>query len=255
MGKRPVLFVAALLAATFVAADVASACCLDGMFGRCTACRCHVMKCCGHCCHCCVLECCAPCASACCEECVPSCCGTPSAVPAAAASGPLMLPSQKPSPPAAEKLAPPMAQPPGEPLPSAPAVKLPKAPPPMLPSEELPKTLVKPMPQPVEKPAEKAVVPPIPEKAVPAKPAPEAPAKPAKPAADNPFGQNDVRSPRSWTDISGQYRIEARLVSVRDGVVRLATNDGSVFRIAAAKLSVVDQQWIQGQTRSLATAW
>ena len=124
------------------------------------------------------------------------------------------------------------------------------------------------------------MVPPVPEKpavpAVPTKPAapdatkpaapdatkpaapdatkPAAPAKPAK-TDDNPFGKNDVRGLRMWTDVSGRYRLEARLLSVEDGVVRLATNDGRVFRIAAAKLSVVDRQWIRGQTRSLAAAW
>ena len=146
------------------------------------------------------------------------------------------------------------------PPPEMPAQELPKAPPPKLPVEKSPKAPAKPIEQPAEKPAEKAA-PSVP--AVPAKPAapepakpvtPQVPAKPAKPAEDNPFGKNDVRGLRMWTDISGKYRIEARLVSFQDGVVRLATDDGNVFRIQAENLSVVDQQWIHGQTRSLATA-
>ena len=84
--------------------------------------------------------------------------------------------------------------------------------------------------KPAEKPAEKAMVPPVPEKAGRAGGSREArrpgcyeargPAKPTK-TEDNPFGKNDVRGLRMWTDISGAYRLEARLLSFEDGVVRL----------------------------------
>ena len=151
------------------------------------------------------------------------------AVGLAGGPGPAKFPSQTPPPPAV-KQAPHGSRRLRRRRPPSPVVTPPKAPPPALPVEETPKAPAKPVEQPAEKPAEKAVVPPVPEKpavpAVPAKPAapdatkpacrriptkpaapdatkPAAPAKPAK-TDDNPFGKNDVRGLRMWTDVSGR---------------------------------------------------
>ena len=60
-----------------------------------------------------------------------------------------------------------------------------------------------------------------------------------------------ARSPaaetRTWTDSTGQHRIEAQLVDVRDGMVRLRKTDGLIVSMAADKLSSPDQQYLKQQ--------
>src|SRR5208337_260929 len=122
-----------------------------------------------------------------------------------------------------------------------PEVKLPeKAVPVEVPAE--PRVPAKPDITPVEpaKPAEPAKMPEKPPAppAVPDKPAeppktpetpkaPDAPKAPEKPK-DDPFGNadNDVKALRTWTDASGKYQIEARLVSFENGTVRLQKANG-----------------------------
>ncbi len=80
------------------------------------------------------------------------------------------------------------------------------------------------------------------------------PAKPdAKPAAkgDDPFGSRDVKPLRMWTDASGQYHVEARLVSFQDGTVRLQKANGGYVRIAYDQLCDGDQSFVLRQGRSL----
>lgn len=100
--------------------------------------------------------------------------------------------------------------------------------------------------------------------------APETPAKPAetpapapaekpptKPkAADvDPFAHDGASGARLWTDATGQYRVEARFVSVVDGAtVRLQKADGRFVRVAMDKLCAGDQQFVRGQLTALATA-
>jgi hypothetical protein len=50
---------------------------------------------------------------------------------------------------------------------------------------------------------------------------------------------------RVWTDICGQYHVEARLVSFDGQVVRLQKSDGRYVRIALEKLSRPDEQLVR----------
>ncbi|HYW78831.1 MAG TPA: SHD1 domain-containing protein, partial [Thermoguttaceae bacterium] len=76
----------------------------------------------------------------------------------------------------------------------------------------------------------------------------------AEPIDDDPFAQNGTSSLRLWTDISGKYHVEARLVSVTDGTVRLQKTDGRYVRIVMDKLCLVDQQFVGGQIETIAAA-
>jgi hypothetical protein len=60
---------------------------------------------------------------------------------------------------------------------------------------------------------------------------------------------------RIWSDTTGQYRLEARLVSVQDNLVRLCNAEGKFFRVAMQKLSAADQQFVHTQTQTVATAY
>jgi hypothetical protein len=80
------------------------------------------------------------------------------------------------------------------------------------------------------------------------------PAKPAKPEG-NPFGMNRAPGLRTWSDASGQYRLQARLVSVQNNVVRLCDANGKYFRVAIDRLSTADRQFVRSQTAAVATAW
>jgi hypothetical protein len=94
---------------------------------------------------------------------------------------------------------------------------------------------------------------PIPD-AVPDTPTPKAPAKapdPTKPQDVDPFGGNDVKTLRMWTDASGQYQVEARFVSFQDGTVRLQKANGGYVRIAYDLLCEVDRNFVLDQDRSL----
>jgi hypothetical protein len=76
------------------------------------------------------------------------------------------------------------------------------------------------------------------------KPAEEKPAPKAK-ADDDIFGLQNPDAVRQWTDISGQYTLEARFVSLSDGTVRLQKANGRFVRIALDQLSPADQQFVQ----------
>jgi len=83
------------------------------------------------------------------------------------------------------------------------------------------------------------------------------PALPPTPPVDqDPFSSNSAPGMRLWTDISGRYHCEARFVGLVDGnSVRLQRVDGHYVRIVLEKLSLADQQFVQQQTGSVATAW
>ena len=88
-------------------------------------------------------------------------------------------------------------------------------------------------------------------------PADDVPADPpvAPPAIDDdPFSSNQSKGLRLWTDISGKYRVKARLVSVIDETtVRLQREDDRYIRVALDRLSLTDQQVVRGELTSLAT--
>jgi hypothetical protein len=78
-----------------------------------------------------------------------------------------------------------------------------------------------------------------------------------KPAADDavnpdlvPYWINRIESPsRIWVDATGEFRIEAQLLAVKDGWVRLRYNDGREVSIPLEKLSKPDQRYVTGQER------
>jgi hypothetical protein len=65
------------------------------------------------------------------------------------------------------------------------------------------------------------------------------------------FGQDATGSQRSWTDASGEYQIEARLVGFQNGSVRLQRANGRYVRVAYERLSVVDQRFVLDQDQAL----
>ncbi len=259
MSRRLGVILATMLVALLVMSDGAWACrCMNRLINRCG----HRRVCCGLCVH---LNCCQPVAPACCQ---PACGETKSAEVAKpvlpAASAPAV------PPPAPQVSAPPVLPKPetppvlkAEPMPE---VKLPeKAVPVEVPAE--PRVPAKPDITPVEpaKPAEPAKMPEKPPAppAVPDKPAeppktpetpkaPDAPKAPEKPK-DDPFGNadNDVKALRTWTDASGKYQIEARLVSFENGTVRLQKANGRYVRVAYDLLCSVDKDYVLNQDKSL----
>ena len=132
---------------------------------------------------------------------------------------------------------------------------------------------------PVE-PAEPAapVAPPA-EPAEPAEPAapvePAEPAAPAGPAADDPFNQppapekkkpagddpfdpstNNLHQMRTWSDLTGNYKIEAKFVSVVDGnAVRLQMANGRYFRIKLDMLCRADHAMVVRHMELIASAF
>jgi hypothetical protein len=55
---------------------------------------------------------------------------------------------------------------------------------------------------------------------------------------------------RTWTDASGRFSIDAELVDVGEGIVRLKKADGQVISIPIEKLSQADQQFVRSQAPS-----
>ena len=49
---------------------------------------------------------------------------------------------------------------------------------------------------------------------------------------------------RKWTDSTGQFELQAKFISVEDGVVSLVREDGSKMSIALDKLSKADQEYV-----------
>ena len=57
--------------------------------------------------------------------------------------------------------------------------------------------------------------------------------------------------PRTWSDTTGKFRIEAELVSVKDGTVNLKKKDGEVVSVPLGKLSKADQEFVsKAESRS-----
>lgn len=71
--------------------------------------------------------------------------------------------------------------------------------------------------------------------------APEKPKELEKPATP-------THDYRTWTDSSGRYKIEARLVEVIDGRAKLVDRAGKEKLLPLERLSEADQQWIRSQS-------
>lgn len=50
---------------------------------------------------------------------------------------------------------------------------------------------------------------------------------------------------RTWTDSTGKFSVEAELVDVEDGQVRLKKTDGSIITVPLVKLSAVDRAFLR----------
>ena len=58
-----------------------------------------------------------------------------------------------------------------------------------------------------------------------------------------PTKKNDRKpKPRTWTDKTGQFKIEATLIDFKNRVARLRRTDGTIISVSSDKLSVADQQ-------------
>lgn len=55
----------------------------------------------------------------------------------------------------------------------------------------------------------------------------------------------DESAMREWTDITGRFKINARLVEVRDGIAFLENSSGQTIKIPAARLSQADQRFLE----------
>jgi len=60
-------------------------------------------------------------------------------------------------------------------------------------------------------------------------------------------GSNDVKTLRTWTDVSGKYQIEARFVEFKEGTFRLQRANGSYVRIASDLLCSADRKFVSNQ--------
>lgn len=63
-------------------------------------------------------------------------------------------------------------------------------------------------------------------------------------------GTGEVPAPdeplfRKWTDSTGKYTLEASVVAVKRGYVKLEKRDGSTVVLPISKLSVADQEWLR----------
>ena len=54
---------------------------------------------------------------------------------------------------------------------------------------------------------------------------------------------------RKWTDVTGKYSIEAELVELKDGQVRLRKPDGQVITLPLEKLSAADREHVRQEAR------
>jgi len=72
-------------------------------------------------------------------------------------------------------------------------------------------------------------------------------AKLAELGADVPAATATSKGPRTWTDATGKFKIEAELVRVADGKVELKKADGTVVSVPLDKLSAADQAAATGK--------
>jgi hypothetical protein len=94
--------------------------------------------------------------------------------------------------------------------------------------------------------------------------APGAPLADAAPSAalphENDPAHEDSRLPdsskshfpaRFWTDVTGKYQVEAKMIEVRDGVARLLKANGEEALVPLEKLSESDRRYIRSQVQTL----
>jgi hypothetical protein len=87
--------------------------------------------------------------------------------------------------------------------------------------------------------------------AVPVAPAPAAPQPaPAKPADDDPFSARvtpteELLAMRSWTDNTGTFSVNGKLIAILDGKVRLLKENGRTCTVPMRRLSQADAEYVQ----------
>ena len=60
-----------------------------------------------------------------------------------------------------------------------------------------------------------------------------------------PDAQSLTSTFRTWTDSTGRHKIEAKLIAVKQGFVKLEKKDGSTIVLAINKLSQADQKLLK----------
>jgi hypothetical protein len=87
-------------------------------------------------------------------------------------------------------------------------------------------------------------------------PAVPAPAEPAKPAAPAPAAADPFADPfkisaegqlpvRKWSDNTGTYEVEGRLIAILDGQVRVLKSTGKTTTVPMRRLSDADQKYVE----------
>ena len=78
------------------------------------------------------------------------------------------------------------------------------------------------------------------------------PAKVIKQAVDRVLGQptpdSSAEAFRTWTDTTGKFSVEAKLVKAEGERAHLERKDGSVIQVPIKKLSEEDQQFLQSHS-------
>ena len=57
---------------------------------------------------------------------------------------------------------------------------------------------------------------------------------------------------RKWTDISGEFSVEAELVEAKDGNVQLKRSDGKIISVPVSKLSKADLDYLASIAKGIA---
>jgi hypothetical protein len=87
-----------------------------------------------------------------------------------------------------------------------------------------------------------------------AAPAAEKPAEPAKPATDDPFADpfkiaaESSLPVRSWSDNTGSFAIEGRLIELLDGRIRILKTSGRTTTVPLRRLSDADRRYVEEVT-------
>ncbi len=61
--------------------------------------------------------------------------------------------------------------------------------------------------------------------------------------------KQEAKERRTWSDISGKHKIEAKFLGMKSNLVMLKTKDGTTKEIQLSKLSRTDQTWIRDELK------
>lgn len=77
-----------------------------------------------------------------------------------------------------------------------------------------------------------------------------APPAPAQPRDET---RSSAKPLRTWTDVTGQFKVRAEFLEIADGKVQLQKEDGSTIAVPLEKLSAADRRWLARQAKRPAT--